>query len=364
MNLREEEGVLQGTTRYFGVVHDWQERPWEWVRNRSGTVVRIYSRGFPLVMRAVLEVEPGEKTGLRVYFGWIPRSRLATPGLWAMNRYLGRSYRAMASALEEAAGRPPTERPVLVRPGRELEGEVVSRIASLCRDLESLGVPGELVRRLSEIAGGGDPLELHRLRLGTLAVRWDVDRRQLLVALLQATRLGLFELRWDTVCPPLPGGPGHGGQPSRAADFGPMRAVPGRVRNGRTRGGGDHVSGEPVDPASSRAVLLQRRAGPSAPHRRPALGAGRGSPVGDPGAGGGAIPAQAHRGGTPSRDPGGHWSLPEPGFVGRCRRGDDGKPGRSEADQREWGSVEIRPGGRLPEGRCPSSRGALQPPGL
>jgi class 3 adenylate cyclase len=76
-----------------------------------------------------------------------------------------------------------------------------ARLAALQRTLiERTGEP-ELVARLVEAVEKGDDFALARLRPYALADAWGVPRREVLEICLHATRAGLFDLRWDLLCP-------------------------------------------------------------------------------------------------------------------------------------------------------------------
>jgi adenylate cyclase len=59
----------------------------------------------------------------------------------------------------------------------------------------------ELVARLVETVERGDGFVMARLRPYALADAWGVPRRKVLELCLMATRAGIFDLRWDLLCP-------------------------------------------------------------------------------------------------------------------------------------------------------------------
>jgi class 3 adenylate cyclase len=186
----------------LGVHVEWEEEPFEWVRPYRFGVHRRYRTGPVASTRVLVELEPLPRGGTRlVYQTWMrPKTLLGMTTVPALMRY---SYRrafdtafrrydelAMTAdpALEQAAG-------VRFTPGGR------DRLDTLRRGLiERTGEP-ELVARLVETIESGDNFVMARLRPYALADAWGLPRRKVLELCLQATRAGLFDLRWDLLCP-------------------------------------------------------------------------------------------------------------------------------------------------------------------
>ena len=58
-----------------------------------------------------------------------------------------------------------------------------------------------LAERLAEVIAEGLEVDVERIRPLPLARRWGVPERHVIEACLEATRLGMLELRWDLLCP-------------------------------------------------------------------------------------------------------------------------------------------------------------------
>src|SRR5688500_5394123 len=84
---------------------------------------------------------------------------------------------------------------------KPLKAEARQRLDGLARQLEESpyghGHAGLLAREVAE----GLEVDAERLRPLALARLWGVPERHAVEACLQATRLGLLELRWDLLCP-------------------------------------------------------------------------------------------------------------------------------------------------------------------
>ena len=76
MEFRESDGRLLGKTKYAGILHEWEEVPWQWRRPEELISVRIYSRGLGKMVRGIFYMEDvgPEKTNVHIYFGWVARN--------------------------------------------------------------------------------------------------------------------------------------------------------------------------------------------------------------------------------------------------------------------------------------------------
>jgi class 3 adenylate cyclase len=207
-SVRRAEGAVRENARQnlrfskLGVHVEWEEGPFEWVRPYRFGVHRRYNAGPVASTRVLVELEPLPRDGTRlVYRTWIrPKNLLGVTIVPALMRF---SYRrafdtafrrydelAMTTdhALEQPAG-------VHFVPGGR------ARLDALRRGLLERTEEPELVARLVETVERGDDFAVARLRPYALADAWDVPRRKVLELCLQATRAGLFDLRWDLLCP-------------------------------------------------------------------------------------------------------------------------------------------------------------------
>lgn len=179
---------------------DFEEEPFEWVRPERFGVVRRYSRG-PLVrLRALLELAPRNGGSLLTYRVWaVPRGasgRVVVPitiGRVAYRR-MDEAFRRYDAMLTDGAVSPPARtRPRLAPGGGE-------RLAALRAELVDQGVPRPLVGRLADELSSADDLAVARIRPYALADAWGERRRTVLELCLRATRAGLLESRWEVVC--------------------------------------------------------------------------------------------------------------------------------------------------------------------
>src|SRR5919205_10006 len=186
----------------LGVQVEWEEEPFEWVRPYRFGVHRRYRAGPVASTRVLVELTPQPEGGtLLMYQTWVrPSNPLGMTTVPLLMRYSYRhAFDTTFRRYDELAMRadPALEQPADVRfiPGGR------ARLDNLRRELvERTGEPG-LVARLAETVERGDNFVMARLRPYALADAWGVPRRKVLELCLQATRAGLFDLRWDLLCP-------------------------------------------------------------------------------------------------------------------------------------------------------------------
>jgi adenylate cyclase len=186
----------------LGVQVEWEEEPFEWVRPYRFGVHRRYRAGPVASTRVLVELEPLPSGGTRlVYHTWIrPKNLLGVTTVPVLMRFsYARAFDTAFRRYDELAmmAEPVLEQPAGVRfiPGGR------ARLDALRRGLVERTDEPELVARLVETVERGDDFVMARLRPYALADAWGVPRPKVLELCLQATRAGLFDLRWDLLCP-------------------------------------------------------------------------------------------------------------------------------------------------------------------
>jgi hypothetical protein len=196
-NARQRLGFAR-----FGVRLEWDEEPFEWVRPYRFGVRRRYRVGPVASMRVRAELRRASDGGTRLrYETWVrPRTLLGMAGVpiamaLVTRRTFGaafRRYDAMPKVADAAHAAPADVR---FAPGGE------ARLAALARQLADQTAAPDLVARLVAAVRAMDDFAMARLRPYALADAWGVPRRDVLELCLRATRLGLFDLQWDLLCP-------------------------------------------------------------------------------------------------------------------------------------------------------------------
>ena len=196
-------GVRRLRSRYLGMVGEWEEREFEWVRPVRFAVERVFSRGpvSRIVQSCELSALPGGGTRIAYEMRAVPASLLgvlvvpASIGL-RMRRAAGRVFAAYdAEALREA---PPAVRPR----GASAAGGTASRLSLIsARLVREARQPGPLVERLREYVSTADDQAAAKMRPYEIADEWGEDRRATLDLFLHATREGMLGFSWEVLCP-------------------------------------------------------------------------------------------------------------------------------------------------------------------
>ena len=186
-------------TRAGGFSVEWEEWPFEWVHQQRFRVFRKFKAGPVDTVDTVLTFAARDGGGARIGI----RLELAPKIAWLawMVRFgtkraadaLSLSVRAVDEAL---ALRAPLPVPAKARPPESLSG-----LDRAQRELRAAASAPELVDRLCDWVRSARDEDLARIRPYALADAWGVDRAAVLTTCLQAVRAGLFELRWEVICP-------------------------------------------------------------------------------------------------------------------------------------------------------------------
>jgi hypothetical protein len=194
--LEGGELVRKARARAYGVVPlRWREFPFDWIRERRYAVRREFESGPLDWIVCGIELEPeGAETTLTSWALFRPRNA-AGRVLWRLGRapvhgllefcerYLARQAAGETDPVPVPKGRPKVDRALLDRLLDEMAG---------ARELRSL-----LRERVLEASDD----QVTKVRPYALAAVWGQDRREVLELVLHAARAGLFEPRWQLMCP-------------------------------------------------------------------------------------------------------------------------------------------------------------------
>jgi len=182
--------------RRLGVTVEWEETPFEWISPRRFGVVRRYTRGPVKEMRVLATLTPLD--GNRTRLDYKVRARPAGPlgyiaipiqiGMVSAFQF-GQVFKRYAAEVGDTDPGPTRRRPTR------------DRLAEMSARLQRAGIGEDLAATLPWLVETADPITLSRLRPYALADLWQFPRDAVLRAFLIATREGLFDLRWDLLCP-------------------------------------------------------------------------------------------------------------------------------------------------------------------
>jgi class 3 adenylate cyclase len=190
-----------GHSSTFGLSVEWEEYPFEWVREQEYSVLRVFKSG-PLdriftgmrlepnsagtLVKYTVEVTPANIVGLvgsLQQFGWETRRNF--------ERVFQQIDTAIQQQLEQVI---PLSITPLAKPSE-------ARLRKLSRQLAVQGHELRWTQRLANLLLTAPNQDLMRLRPYVWADTWGAPRRAILELFLSAAKLGLLNMRWDIMCP-------------------------------------------------------------------------------------------------------------------------------------------------------------------
>ena len=199
--LGVKNGVSKMRSRLPVGVMEWDENSFEWTYPYHFGVDRTYQSGPFLKMRVRCELTPHSAGTKLRYQVWVePRGLLGNVvtsiglGWMSVPRFEKTFLRYDELAIKGQS--------LLDLPGAShLAPGGGERLEAARKRLEELGHNPQTVARLTELLLNADDLSLLRMRPYALADYWKTPRRSTLELFLQASRLGLLDMRWEMICP-------------------------------------------------------------------------------------------------------------------------------------------------------------------
>ncbi len=200
MHFVEKDGKRFGSSNAGGIKHEWWEVPWNWVAEEWLANVRIYDRGMPRMNYALYKLEE-IPTGTRIYIytGVVPRGALRGAMIKIGLGMIRRAYERLLPKVGKQLGRPRPE--PLIAPPPALAEDAAGRLKAGSDVLLAEGMPKEAVEKLVDWIRTADDIDLHRIQIRERARAWKIPEIDMLRTALHATRQGLLDLSWDTICP-------------------------------------------------------------------------------------------------------------------------------------------------------------------
>ena len=194
--------------KMYGLPVEWVEEPFEWIRPFRFGVSRNYIPGpLPFLqpikqLQIFAELREKENGGTHlIYQVWAtPRNGLGYIAIplqigQILARKFDKTFRTFAKmALENQPFAAIATNPPLPVGARR-------RIMTLRQTLIQNNYQEQLVDQLLETIVQADDLSLSRMRPYLFAKHWQASRQDVLALMLQATRLGLLNFKWDLLCP-------------------------------------------------------------------------------------------------------------------------------------------------------------------
>jgi class 3 adenylate cyclase len=208
--------VRRARTRLFGALSiAYREHPFEWVRERGYSELREFDSGPFASLRVGVEIEPAAGASpaarqsppaeLDAARGARVRATVELEPSGLLGRVVAplagpRMVAAMLDYCEDALARRSSGGDLSPLPPGGIRVDE-RRLDLLLERLARAPVLDRLLPRLRERIARGTDAQVLRIRPFELADDWSEDRVEVLRLFLHATRVGLFELRWELMCP-------------------------------------------------------------------------------------------------------------------------------------------------------------------
>lgn len=192
---------LTARTGRFGLTVEYEDHPFQWVREQEFRNVRAFSYGPLVETQAHLRLEPNEKgTLLRYDVEVTPANLIGFVGIpyqfgWEMKRNFEHVFQTIDAFLQQQTSQP---FPFKKTP---LNDAAQARLREFTQQLADQGHELRWVQRLADLVVNEADVNLARIRPYVLADTWQAPRRTILEMCLSAAKLGLLNLRWDMLCP-------------------------------------------------------------------------------------------------------------------------------------------------------------------
>lgn len=181
---------------------EWDEEPFEWTYPHRFGVMRRYRTGPLKEMRVDYRFERMEPSGTRVHYEvWATARNII--GELAITLGLGiisaKQYQKVFERYDRIAieGGSSFE----ISNSRKLSAAGHSKFKVLSDQLKGQGLSDVLLNRMYDFVHRADDISAQRMRPYALADTWELPRRTVLEGFLRATRVGMFDMYWDILCP-------------------------------------------------------------------------------------------------------------------------------------------------------------------
>ncbi len=180
----------------------WDEEPFEWTYPGHFGIIRRYHNGPLKEMRVDCRLEKLEAGGTRLTYKVWATSRnllgnLAIP--FVIGFFSARKFSSTFHTYDRIVARGGSI--ITISKGRNLSSNGHTKFKALNERLRQQGVDERILINLYEFVHRADDISVQRMRPYALADTWGLPRRAVLESFLHATRIGLFDMYWDILCP-------------------------------------------------------------------------------------------------------------------------------------------------------------------
>ncbi len=211
VNYTVRQDPVYGTQRFAeakiaGQRIRWQEHPYEWIEGRRLSVLREFTHGPFHWFVNVVELQPSAGGGTQLV-----QSLIVSPRNWLGKQLariqlgnkskanFGRAYRQIDTYLTQSEQSQADRDPFVGR--TELRPAQQQKLQARIEQLRSRRLDPQVIDTLAQFLQHASDLEVARIRPIALAQRFQLSSEQVIDACLEGTRLGIFDLLWDILCP-------------------------------------------------------------------------------------------------------------------------------------------------------------------
>lgn len=184
----------------------WQEHPYEWIEGRRMSVLREFTHGPFRWFVNIVELQPTVGGGTRLV-----QTLIVTPRNWLGKQIarlqlgkkskasFGRAYQQIDDYISQSLFNQADRDPFVGR--TELRPNQLQKLQTRLEQLRKRNVDPLVIDTLAQFLEHASDLEVARIRPIALADRFKLNPDQVINACLEGTRLGVFGLLWDIMCP-------------------------------------------------------------------------------------------------------------------------------------------------------------------
>lgn len=185
----EINGELVIDTSFLGIDTQWIEKPWHWEFGRYIQVERFFNKGILSYESAVFRIIDNKPYEVQFYY---------------RGYFKNKFFRFLYKIIFPAFGKKMAEVIQNLCSNETLAKVDKSNLSlhtQILNTLKETEISNELQEFLASIISSFDDDELYKLQVPELAERFNFDQDELLNAFLIASKIGLYEINWDVICP-------------------------------------------------------------------------------------------------------------------------------------------------------------------
>lgn len=207
----DEEVVQIAHLDHLGLSVTWREHPYEWIEGRRLGILREFSEGPFSWFLSTVDLVPldGGRTRLVHAIEIEPRGMLGFAAALVeisvkARRNLERVYRRIERLVAGTATTDSAEHAKFIDPfeaAPPLSKDVEQRVERIEGRMVDAGAPPLPVERLGAFLRAASAADIARIRPLPFARRFNLEENEVVDACLVGAKEGLFELKWDLLCP-------------------------------------------------------------------------------------------------------------------------------------------------------------------